>query len=346
MLETGNFMVQYKFLIVPFLLCFVVAIVFAGEPQGVLAKTVVLFNESDGSPSILDSSRGWTSIAVVEWALTERTPVIEESIRRWRIRSRYEHQGSGGPATVQIRILTPDGPSLFTHPWSQNAERYAEAYSNWFEDPKHVMDSGERSIVEARLIAPPRTPLTGSLYALSIEAWDLLPKTVQPSTETSSVHLAYSRTAPKIPAPSIINPDVNPPGEERALALALQFVEHCITGDLSAYYRSQADTIYSLDDGSVLQKYRLSLPANIPGVSTLKDYKNRFEYHIYNQSIYSEMFPEWFQESREWIPDNNSYLFMGHIDKYNTENLDDIDFLVFIVGFDEKGQLKVIARPE
>lgn len=312
--------------------------VFSENSRTILSETFTIFGETGVPPVILDSSRDWTTIAVIDWDRIEYSATGRKTARIWRLRSRYEHQVSGGPATIQVRIRNQTGTSVFTHSWAQSADRSAETYSNWLEDTKRRVDSGERSIVEAKLIAPPRTPLQGTLYAVSMEAWDVVPNKIQPSQGSPPVQLAY--TQPPIAQPR--TPHTQPP----PLDFALKFVDFCITGDLAAYYRFQSDTVHSLDDGSPQQKYRLPPPAGIPGISTIQDYKDRFDYKLYDMETYGAMFPEWFDVSREWIPGTDTYLFMGHKDNRKQANFGEVDFLVFLIGMDQSGAWKVVARPE
>ena len=327
----------------------VVSTIHAESPQSILAKTLTIFGEAETPPVILDSSRGWTTIAVINWDSIADNSHKNKSPRIWRLCSRYEYQGSGGPVTLQIRIRNPIGTSLFTHEWTQSVQKENNSYSNWFEDTRRLVDSSERSIVEAKLIAPPRIPLQSTLYAVSMEAWEVQPKSIKPNYEASSVQLAHTQS------PEAVHPDSNNnslplinsnSGPQAAMEFSLAFIDSCITGDLSEYYRSQNDVIHILDDGSSRQKYRLPLPAGIPDISTIQDYKKHFSYKVYSLEDYSDMFPEWFDINREWVPKIDMYLFMGHENNIPQDDLSGVDFLVFIVGIDTNNEWKVLARPE
>ncbi len=330
----------------PILLLILISVfqIHAEESQNILADTLTIFGGPETPPVILDSSRGWTAIAVIDWDTVKSHSTNKKSPRIWRLRSRYEHQSSGGPVTLQVRIFNQAGTSLFTHDWAQSVQKENDSYSNWFEDIRRLVDSGDRSIVEAKLIASPRIPLQGTIYAISMEVWEMQAKSIRPSHEESSVQLAYTR-APRINSENYRNQPFNT-GLQTAMEFSLTFIESCITGDLTEYYRSQNDTIRILDDGSSRQKYSLPLPSGIPGISTLQDYRKHFIYRIYSIETFSRMFPEWFDISREWSPDMDMYLFMGNENNIKHIDLSGVDFLVFLVGLDIDGEWKVLARPE
>ena len=118
---------------------------------------------------------------------------------------------------------------------------------------------------------------------------------------------------------------------------------HVLTGDIPSYYKPQANTLRSLDTGFAIPKYKQPAPEKIIGVSHIEEYKRRFDYKLYNATQFRELFPEWFNQSRPWIPGGNSYLFLGHIDRIGETK--GIDYLVFLVEPDGNGEWKVIARP-
>lgn len=315
----------------------VTSLVFGDDAHVLQAGTLTVFSTDKTPPFILDSSREWIAIAVIEWDEIERNHEKTNTARRWRLRSRYEHQRSSGPATVQIRIRSNSGISVFTHPWAQSADRTAESYSNWFEDPKRLVDSGSRSIVEAKLIAPPRTALQGALYAVSLEAWDIVLDASGPKRQGLPVNLAYARSLPAI--------QDERHGPKEALEFALEFVNYCLTGDLASFYRVQAETVHLLGNGRAVKKYRLPPPTGIQGIDSLEEYKRRFDYKLYDAETFGSMFTEWISDSRKWIPGPNSYLFIGNKDVFKESNLDHVDFLVFLIDLDKTGEWKIVARP-
>lgn len=341
----------YKTLVL--LALFSVSAILSAQENGNISESVILFGDGTAPPVLIDSERGWIPIAAIDWDDRDiDIPGLDEG-RRWRLKTSYEHARSSGPATIQVRLRGPVTGPTFTHPWSEGADLKAEAYSNWFEDTESIVGSGGRGYVEVRLIAPPRTPLSGKLHSITLEAWDYNhnPERAAETASGPNVNLAYAKPLPMArvensPAAAADfdaeNPDIGP---EAALAFSLSFVEACLTGDLPAYYRTQADPVRSLDDGKAVAKYRLNPPRGIPGIADLDDYKRRYEYKIYDSSIYGELFPEWFDTSRPWIPGEKSFLFMGHRDRYSGAFPDGVDYLVFLVEADSEGNWKVMARP-
>lgn len=326
----------------------------SAQEKSVFSESIVLFGDGTAPPALIDSERGWIPVAAIDWDNREIAVPGADEGRRWRLKTSYEHEGSSGPATIQVRLRGPVTGPTFTHPWSEGADLKTEAYSNWFEDTESIVVSRSgRGYVEVRLISPPRTPLSGRLHSITLEAWDYsqYPERAVETPAGPSVNLAYAQPLPMArvknsPAAAADfdaeNPDISP---EAALAFSLSFVEACLTGDLPAYYRIQADPVRSLDDGMAVAKYRLNPPRGIFGITDLDDYKRRYEYKIYDSSVYGELFPEWFDTSRPWIPNDKSFLFMGHRDRFSGAFPDGVDYLVFLVEADAEGNWKVVARP-
>ena len=328
---------------------FAIAASLFGQSEGQLAEKVILFDDSV-PPAFLESERDWTPVAVFDWTDSSINPASPDVSRRWRLETSYEHGRSSAPVTIQIRLRGANISPIFTHPWSEGADRLADAYSNWFEDPDSLIGTGGKGYVEARLIAPPRTPLSGKLYAISIEAWDTYDVTAAPAGKPGpDVQLAYARPLPTAhPSPaSRADEDAKDPGLgiEAALNFSLDFVEACITGNLPAFYRSQSDPVRSLDNGKAMARYRLNPPRSITGIATLADYKRRFDYSIHPAGEFRELFPEWFDTGRPWTPGENAYLFMGHQDRLSGAFPEGVDYLVFLVEPDADGNWKVVARP-
>ncbi|MCK5734974.1 MAG: hypothetical protein KAH21_00795, partial [Spirochaetaceae bacterium] len=308
--------------------------------------------EDSAPPVVLDSERGWTIISSIDWDSINITPRMNGVERKWRLYTSYEHSRSSSPSTVQIRFRNASTIPTFTHPWSEGADVKADVYSNWYEGENSLLVQSGSTLIEARFISPPRTPITGKLYTIKLEAWDNRLDSEQAVESTGPVvQLAYARPLPtarfgKSPASPADENAENPElSAEAAMTFALGFVEACINGDLPAYYRSQSDPVRSLDDGKAMARYRLNPPRGIPGIVNLDDYKRRYNYKIYSSESYKELFPEWFDASRPWIPNENSYLFLGHQDRLSGNNPEGVDYLVFLVEADSNGKWSVAARP-
>ncbi len=322
------------------------------EEGMILADSIVLFGTDSAPPAALDSRRGWTELSSIDWEKLGISPAESGVIRKWRLHTTYDYSRSSSPVTVQVRLRSASNVPTFTHPWREGADNDADVYSNWFEEKDSFLGEDGRFFVEARFITPPRTPVTGRLYTVTLEAWDSR-SSGENSVESAGpeVHLAYARPLPmernsKGPASrqdqDADNPELSP---EAAMQFALSFVEACVTGDLPSYYRSQADPVRSLDDGKAMARYRLNPPTGIPGITDIEDYRRRFNYKIYASDTFRELFPEWYEPSRPWIPGENAFLFMGHQDRLSAANPEGVDYLVFLVEADAEGYWKVVARP-
>ena len=319
----------------------------------ILTDSVVLFGSESAPPAALDSQRGWMEVTSIDWEKLDIPPVASGGSRNWRLHTTYDYSHSSGPTTIQVRFRSVSTVPIFTHPWQEGVETKADVYSNWFEDTDTLLGVDGRFLVEARFIAPPHTPVTGRLFSVTLEAWDKDNESEEiVKSAGPDVQLAYARPLPmerigKGPA-SRQDEDADKPelSPEAAMNFALSFVEACVTGDLPAYYRSQADPVRSLDNGKAMARYRLNPPTGIPGITKIEDYKRRFNYKIYASETYKELFPEWYEPSRPWIPGENAYMFMGHQDRLSASNPEGVDYLVFLVEADADGNWKVVARPE
>ncbi|PIE04775.1 MAG: hypothetical protein CSA76_02570 [Spirochaetales bacterium] len=305
---------------------------------------MTLFGSNGAPPVILESEKGWTPVGVFNWQAASAAPA--GSKRRWRLESCYEHVRSSGPVALQIRLKGVSGVPVFTHPWLESADRMSAACSNWFED-NNLLQTG-KGYVEARLIAPPRTPVSARLYSVQMEAWDTPEgRTDSHSPSGPDVQLAYARPLPtekniRPKDPNAFDPALT---EKAAREFSLQFVEACLTGDLPSYYRMQSPQVRSLDSGKAMARYRLNPPLDIPGVKNLESYKNRFEFTMHPVSDLKELFPEWFDARRPWTPGPDAYLFLGHRDRFSGTFPEGVNYLVFLVEPDGSGGWKVTARP-
>lgn len=333
-------MARGKLGLVLILLVFIAVSTAAGN-EAVLSDELLLFGTEGTQPIHLDSNHGWILVGTIDWPQSWLSSSAE--VRRYRLRSRYEHASSGAPSTIQIRTRNQSAVSVFTHPWAQSAESSSESYSNWYEDFDGKIEGGQ-SLVEARLISPPRTPIAGKLYSVTLETWIPVETRKDSRSEAPNVQLAYTRPLPIFREKEPIQSRDEMPGE--ALEFALEFVEASIKGDLAVFYRSHAQKISSLADGSIHSKYHVIPPEEIPGIENIDDYRRRFDYKLYDRMTFKTLFPEWFDESRQWIPPEDAYLFIGHRDRQDRAELRDIDYLVFMTARNEDGDWKIVARPE
>ena len=312
--------------------------------DGRLSKKITLFGTRLNTPIEISSEKGWIPLTAIDWDSSGIEQYSSPQEIRWRLRTSYEHRRASGPSTIQIRLRgTTIGPT-FTHPWSEGADRKIDAYSNWFEFSSQSIGMNGRGYIEAKLIAPPRIPMSAEIYSVILEAWEM------PLTEKMmpEVRLSYAsplpRESPAAPADTnAANPKFGPLAAEK---FALSFVEACITGDFSRYFNAQANSIRLLDNGKAVAKYKQSPPRSIEGIRTLEDYKAMCDYKLYDTDAINQLFPEWFDKERPWVPGENSYLFMGHLSRKGKRLPPEIDYLVFLIEADEDGNWIVVGRPD
>jgi len=314
-----------------------------GEDPHRLAGEIRLFGGTPASPLRLESDRDWIPVTAVKWEAGNLDFLSAEYRRKWRLRSSYEHEHAAGQVALQIRLRGSEPRLTFTHPWNESIKGRSHTHSNWFEEQgAGLIELGGTCYVEARLIAPPHTAVSGRLFEITLEAWQEDSADGSSEMPAPDVQLAYARPLPH--ASSRTRPTKS--GMKASLDFALSFVEVSLHGDLASYFRLQADPVRSLDDGTAMAKYRLAPPKSIPGVNSIEDYQRRFDYHIYDSDTIRELFPEWFDKNRPWVPGENAFLFMGHRERLHGKLPEGIDYLVFVVEPDSTGKWRVVARPE
>jgi len=316
---------------------------FPDDGGGGLTREIILFGTGINTPVEISSEEGWIPLAAINWDSDgiEQHSGSEET--RWRLRTNYEHRRASGPSTMQIRFRGAAIGPTFSHPWSEGADRKVDAYSSWFEFSNQSIRMNGRGYIEAKLMAPPRIPLSAKIYSVVLEVWEMAPIEKMAPEVRLSYASPLSRESPAAPADAnAINPKLTLHAAE---SFALSFVEACITGNLSEYFNAQANPIRLLDSGKAVAKYKQSPPGAIDGIKNLEDYKNMYDYKLYGVSTIRQLFPEWFDESRPWTPGENLYLFMGHLSKSGKRLPPEIDYLVFLIEADEDGNWKVVGRP-
>ena len=316
----------------------VISISIISAQSSILAGRIEIFGKAQTPPVHLESENGWTPITTLDWSALALSS--GNATRRWRLSTSYEHAASTGPATIQIRFRDGSTSPVFTHPWSEGRHPLDATESNWYQGAMDALSSGGRSLVEARLVAPPRTPLSGTLYSVTLEAWEE-EIVVRPK---ENLRLAAARPI----GTDQMLPSAKPSEKslDAATHFALQFLKSCLEGDLPTYYRNQSDTVHSLADGRVLSKYRTRPPAPIPGVENLADFTQEFSYGIHPVDDVRALFPDWFSSERDWVPTSETYLFLGQEFGASLTIPQEVDYLAFLVGKDEEGEWKVLGRPK
>jgi len=320
-----------------------------------LVFSTILYGNENDIPLNISSDNDWvdlSSINTVEINSLE-TPGAG-IIRKWRIKSSYSDETVAGQSTVQIKLRTDSVKMpVFTLPWSEGKKGWKENYSNWFqtEFEGHLPLLGEQGVSSVRLIAPPGSSSPGMIYRIELEAWDIAVVEKPEENIQSVIQRASMSVIPEIKAVNLEASDKNrylerkAPERDQAMSFALNFVNDSIVGDLPAYYSSLNDTVYSMESGEGSSRYRVIPPQNNYSGFSLVDYTEAYETKIYEYSEYSQMFPQWFEESRRWKPDRNTYLYHGSALKEGKEAILTDGILVFMCKLID-GEWKLVAIPE
>ena len=324
---------------------------FAEEAGGTLSGSFTLYDSQNYQPVYINSDGGWTDIGqIYSDEIARIDSPLPGTLRKWRIKTTYIDESSQGQSTLQIRLEQNNKPdSVFTLPWTEGGSRWQENNSNWFipySEDGSLID--RNATLAVRLIAPPRSSTPGKVYKIKLEAWDFTDASILPGETAPSIRMAFS--SPK----SLMNPvpdraarsEVSESADrERALAFSLEFIEYTLEGNLPGFYKSLDDKIHQLKTGLIESKYRIAPPAADLSAYTIRDYTNSYRYHLYSYDEYIDLFPEWADPRRKWVPDENCYLFLGTELKPGQRDFMKDQNLVFMVRFNE-GEWKITGIPE
>lgn len=322
--------------------------------EEIMVFSTVLFGNENDVPLNINSDKDWIDLSGIDSSIiNDIEKPSDGAVRRWRVKSSYSDNAVTGQSTIQIKLRTKGTRMpIFTLPWSEGRTGWKENYSNWFQTDfeGHLPLLGEQSISSVRLIAPPGSSSPGMIYKIELEAWDSKEIIAEEQIQ-SIVQRASLNVIPKIKGGVIESSEKNKrlerrePDENQALSFALNFINNSLNGDLPAFYSSLNDTVYSLETGNGDSKFRVKPPQNYYSGFTLSDYTERYDTNIYNFSEYSKMFPQWLNETRQWRPDRNCYLYHGSAVKEGKEAVLEDEILVFLCKLIE-GEWKLIAIPE
>ncbi len=323
----------------------------AQEEYGTLSGSYTLYDSQDYQPVYINSDGGWIDIGqVYSEEVKNLLPPPAGTLRKWRLKTTYIDESPQGQSTLQIKLRqSGESSPVFTLPWTEQGSRWQEKNSNWYipySSDGRLLDKNATLCV--RLIAPPRSSSPGKVYKIELEAWDFTDSSLEASDTKPEIRMAFSSPA------ALMSPDpartASPPlqeGEtrEKALAFSLEFVRYNIEGNLPGFYKSLDDQIHILNTGLNQSKYRVAPPASDLAGYTVADYKESYRYHLYSYKEYAALFPDWINSSRNWVPDENCYLFLGTEVKFGREDFMKGQNLVFMVEFVE-GEWKITGIPE
>ena len=335
------------------LLLFLVGFLLNAEDYvSTLLHSQVLFEDRGNNPVVVTDDRGWVDIGKADLGDFFKTAASsEDSIRKWRVVVTYMDENRTGQTTLQIRLRGEGYTTLFTLPWSRLNSVPTEEVSNWYMadrmNPQNFI-----SLCSARLITPPGTVQPGKIYKISLESWEFTRVEERKTYSYNDTLLAGSRLLQ--PMGQQTDHEMNkielkaddPYSPAKAEEFALEFVEASLYGDLPAFYRALDNEIHSLSDGQRHSKFIINPPEGVSSAWSMEDYKRDYDYRLYEYSEYADLFPEWFDENRDWKPDRRCFLFIGNKVKDGSfPFFSQEDLLVFMVRRQDKGW-KVIARPQ
>ncbi|OQY32631.1 MAG: hypothetical protein B6241_10375 [Spirochaetaceae bacterium 4572_59] len=323
--------------------------IFAQEENGILSGSFTLYDSQDYQPVYINSDGGWIDIGqVYSEEIKNLMTVSTGSLRKWRIKTTYIDESSQGQSTLQVKLHqnSSDSP-IFTLPWTERGSRWQQNNSNWY-----IPFSSDGSLINknatlsVRLIAPPRSSTPAKVYKIELEAWDFMDESLQ--KDKAEIRMAFSSPRALMspdPARTARSNRNTANNKEDAKNFSLKFVEYNLEGNLPGFYKSLDDQIKILSTGLSESKYRVAPPAADLSSYTMTNYKNNYRYHLYSYNEYIELFPTWADTKRNWIPDQNCYLFLGTELKQGKLDFMKDQNLVFMVKQLE-GEWKIIGIPE
>ncbi|MGL1894076.1 MAG: hypothetical protein OCD02_20765 [Spirochaetaceae bacterium] len=312
-----------------------------------LVDNKVIYN-SDGNEYInLTANTKWIKLDnVVKPFVKDFPPPAPGYIRKWRIRSNYSDSDPSIKTSFQFKFMTSTFKKPlfnFTRPLGYNG--MLEGFSGWFQfedGSKDRIYNGDASLY-ARIISPPTTANTGKIFAIELQAWDKL-------SESAKTKTAAGRTLPGTNLFSKLSKKNKIKTKDQATDFAYQVMSTIFNKDSAEFIELLSDKCYSLENGTVYYKSNFPLYDNLKEITkdtyiTLATYQDNYKPQLISYQEYSELFPHWIEENREWIPGENDFLFLGNMMKKTGKELLKTRMAVFMIGFDN-GKWQIKAIPE
>lgn len=323
------------------------------ELDSQLLYSYTIFGNTDDRPLQVYSDTGWERLSTAYLAdLKDIEPPQDGYVRKWKVNTLF-YDNSASSSSLQVKLEAEKGDiCTFTLPWAENGKVWRDETSNWFIPDSIDYENLYDAFCSVRLVSEETHKITGKIYKVELEAWDIQEHKIVLSENKPRINMAAAEPLQDL---SLFGTYASHEEEEvkteshsreEARQFALDYLNACFTGTLNDFYRSLDDKIFSLDTGLAHSKYRIPPPAGEEDSTLLDKYLEKYEVRVYTLSEYEELFPEWFASDRRWIPDDSYYLFMGNELKENQWPIDAYSqYFVFMVSF-KNGKWKLVAQPE
>ncbi len=312
-----------------------------------LIDSKVIYSGEESDYINLSANTQWVKLNNIDKPfINDFPPPAPGYIRKWRVAAKYSDSDPSIKTSFQIKFMTSsfNRPTFsFTRPLGYNGK--LEGFSDWFqfEDGSKERIYNGNAAVYARIISPPTTLNSGQLYKIELQAWDKL--SVELDTKSAS-----GRALPGIDLFSKLTKENEIKTNEQATEFAMQVMSAIFNKDQEEFSALVADKCYSLEYGTSYYKDNFPLYNDLKAITkdsfiTLASYKDNYKPQLVSFEEYSDLFPHWIENNREWTPGKNDFLFIGNmIKKSGTELLKD-RMAVFMIGFDN-GKWQIKAIPE
>ena len=312
-----------------------------------LVENKVIYSSETNEFTNLEANTKWVKINNIDKPFLEGFPEPAPGfVRKWRILSRYSDSDPSIKTSFQVKFMTNTFKKpvfSFTRPLGYNGK--LEGLSDWFQFED---GSGDRiykgdAAVYARIISPPTTKNVGKIYTIELEAWDKL-------SESVDIKNAAGRALPGTNLFSNLRNNQKIKTKEQATEFALQVMSTIFNKDSDEFNELVSDRCYSLENGTVYYKHDFPLYNDLKEITkdtyiTLASYEDNYKPQLISYSEYSELFPHWINDNREWIPSSNDFLFLGNMMKKFGKDILKTKMAVFMIGFDN-GKWQIKAIPE
>lgn len=312
-----------------------------------LVDNKVIYSSENNSSVNLNANTKWVKLnRVSEPFIKDFPPPAPGYIRKWRIYSRYSDSDPSIKTSFQVKFMTSTfkRPTFsFTRPLGYSGN--LESFSDWFQfedgSEKRIYDGD--AAVYARIISPPTTKNSGEIFHVELQAWDKL-------SENAGIKSAAGRTLPGRDLFKGFKKKNKIKTKEQATEFAMQVMQTVFNKDDKEFNELLADKCYSLEYGSVYYKSSFPLYSDLKEITkdtfiTLASYKDNYKPQLISYEEYSELFPHWIDNNREWVPGKNDFLFMGNMIKKSGTEILKSRMAVFMIGFDN-GKWEIKAIPE
>lgn len=252
-------------------------------------------------------------------------------LRKWRINCGFSDMAINAQSSIQMKFEPHSGKAIiFVLPWQKQSIAYRDGErSNWFIPTGSSNPFIGGGIASLQIVTQVDYNASVSVQRLVLEGYDI--KVTDPVKRATA------------PTPFLGSSETRVYKQD-ALKAALDFVHYSLRGDVALYYEFLDAKVYALDNGKEYSPYHWAPPQFDYGEISRTAYTENYNYYVYDYEEIRQIYPEWFDASREWVPESNSFLFVGTTLRKGGEAFVRDNILAFVLKY-KNNEWKVVARP-